>query len=99
MTGLFKIPYFTPLRKALPSTFLACSSAAHCLSKPPNEYKLTYAHGSQRCVQQALDQLGYTTPDTSVIERRNGTARRVSAHQVRRFLAFARCDGTKVALG
>jgi hypothetical protein len=60
---------------------------------------IRYAHGSQRCVQQVLAQLGYTTPNTSAIERRNGTARRMSAHQVRRSLAFARRDDTKVALG
>jgi hypothetical protein len=51
------------------------------------------AHGSQRCVQQELDQLGDTTPNTSAIERR------MNAHQVRRSLAFARRDDTKVALG
>src|SRR5258708_5134306 len=60
---------------------------------------IRFAHGSQRCVQQVLDQLGYTTPNTSAIERRNGTARRMSAHQVRRSLAFARRDDTKVAVG
>jgi IS1 family transposase len=60
---------------------------------------IRYVHGSQRCVQQVLEQLGYTLPNTSAIERRNGTARRMSAHQVRRSLAFARRDDTKVALG
>ncbi len=60
---------------------------------------IRYAHGSQRYVQLVLDQLGYTTPNTSAIERRNGTARRMSAHQVSRSLAFARRDDTKVALG
>jgi IS1 family transposase len=60
---------------------------------------IRYAHGSQRCVQQALDYLGYTVPNTSAIERRNGTARRMSAHQVRKSLAFARRPDTKIALG
>lgn len=63
------------------------------------EVDIRYTHGSQRCVQRVLEQLGYTTPNTSAIERRNGTARRMSAHQVRRSLAFARRDNTKVALG
>jgi hypothetical protein len=58
-----------------------------------------YAHGSQRCVQQAIDHLGYTMPNTSAIERRNGTARRMNAHQVRKSLAFARRDDTKIDLG
>lgn len=60
---------------------------------------LCYAHGSRRCVQQVLDCLGYTTPNTSAIERRNGTARRMSAHQVRKSLAFSRRPDTKIALG
>ena len=60
---------------------------------------IRYAHGSMRCVQRILEQLGYTTPNTSAIERRNGTARRMNAHQARRSLAFSRRDDTKVALG
>src|SRR5581483_7777893 len=63
------------------------------------EVDIRYAHGSQRCVQRVLEQLGYTTPNTSAIERRNGTARRMNAHQVRRSLAFSRRDDTKIALG
>jgi IS1 family transposase/transposase-like protein len=60
---------------------------------------IRYAHGSQRCVHRVLEQLGYTTPNTSAIERRNGTARRMNAHHVRRSLAFSRREDTKVALG
>ncbi len=62
------------------------------------EVAIRYAHGSMRCVQRVMEQLGYTTPNTSAIERRNGTARRMNAHQVRRSLAFSRRDDTKVAL-
>jgi IS1 family transposase len=60
---------------------------------------LRYVHGLMRCVQRVLEPLGYTTPNTSAIERCNGTARRMNAHQVRRSLAFSRRDDTKVALG
>jgi IS1 family transposase len=60
---------------------------------------MRYIHGSIRCVQRVLDQLGYATPNTSAIERRNGTARRMNAHQVRRSLAFSRREDTKPALG
>jgi IS1 family transposase/transposase-like protein len=60
---------------------------------------IRYAHGSQKRVHQVLDHLGYTTPNTSAIERRNGTARRLSAHQVRRSLTFSRRPETKLALG
>jgi hypothetical protein len=40
-----------------------------------------------------LERLGYTKPNTAAIEPRNETARRMSAHQVRRSLAFARRPG------
>lgn len=63
------------------------------------EVALRYVHGSMRCVQRVLEQLGYTTPNTAAIERRNATARRINAHQVRRSLASSRRDDTKVALG
>ncbi len=60
---------------------------------------IRYTHGSQKRVHQMLDNLGYTLPNTSAIERRNGTARRMSAHQVRKSLAFSRRTDTKLALG
>lgn len=60
---------------------------------------IRYAQGSQRCVQRVLDRLGYTTPNSSAIERRNATARRMSAHQVRKSLVFSRRPDTKIALG
>lgn len=63
------------------------------------EVAIRYAHGSLRCVQRVMEHLGYTTPNTSAIERRNGTARRMNAHQVRRSLAFSRREDTKLALG
>src|SRR5450432_4678256 len=57
---------------------------------------IRYAHGSQTLVNQMLEGLGYHIPNTSAIERRNGTARRMSAHQVRRSLAFSRRSETKL---
>ena len=61
--------------------------------------EIRYSHGSRTLVHQMLYQLGYAQPNTSAIERRNGTARRMSAHQVRRSLAFARRPDTNLALG
>ncbi len=58
-----------------------------------------YTHGSRRRVPQALEGLGDLTPTTSAIERRKGTARRMSAHQARKSLAFSRRPDTKLALG
>jgi IS1 family transposase len=63
------------------------------------EVDIRYVHGSKRCSHRVLEQLGYTTPNTSAIERRNGTARRMNAQQVRRSLAFSRREDTKPALG
>ena len=56
------------------------------------------AHGSWPRIEQALDEMGYNIPNTSTVERFNGTARRMNAHQVRRSLAFAKRDRTRHAL-
>lgn len=63
------------------------------------EVEIRYTHGSQKRAQQALDALGYRTPNTSAIERRNGTARRMVIYQVRKSLAFSRRPDVKSALG
>jgi hypothetical protein len=63
------------------------------------DIEIRYTHGSRTLVHQMLYQLGYAKPNTSAIERRNGTTRRMSAHQVRRSLAFSRRPDTKIALG
>jgi len=42
--------------------------------------------------------MGYNIPNTSTVERFNGTARRMNAHQVRRSLAFARQTRTRKAI-
>lgn len=58
-----------------------------------------YTHGSQKRAQTALGILGYEQPNTSAIERRNGTARRMTIYQVRKSIAFSRRPDTKLALG
>jgi IS1 family transposase len=60
--------------------------------------EIRYAHGSKKRIEQALDRLGYNVPNTSAIERRNGTARLMSAAQVRKTLAFAKRGETKEAM-
>jgi len=80
-------------------------SAAHVqIVKHQSGYRLKaveirYAHGSKKRIEQALDRLGYHVPNTSAIERRNGTARLMSAAQVRKTLAFAGKASTKEAMG
>ena len=58
-----------------------------------------FAHGSKKRVAQSLDFLGYNVPNTSAIERRNGTARLMASSQVRRSLAFAKRPETNLNLG
>jgi IS1 family transposase len=90
---------FPDLRYRIPRTLAHVQIVKHREGQRVVAVDIRYAHGSHRCVQQALDYLGYTVPNTSAIERRNGTARRMSAHQVRKSLAFARQPDTKLALG
>lgn len=57
------------------------------------------AHGSHKRVQRELTRLGYSVPNTSAIERRNGTARRMDAFNVRKSLSFARTPESREANG
>jgi IS1 family transposase/transposase-like protein len=90
---------FPDVRYRIPRTLAHVQIVKHRQGQCVVEVDLRYGHGSKRCVQHVLDQLGYTMPNTSAIERRNGTARRMNAHQARRSLAFSRRDDTKIALG
>ena len=63
------------------------------------EVEIRYTHGSKKRIELALARLGYNVPNTSAIERRNGTARLMNAAQVRKTLAFAKKVSTKEALG
>jgi transposase-like protein/IS1 family transposase len=61
--------------------------------------EIRYTHGSKKRIDRALTDLGYHMPNTSAIERRNGTARLMSKAQVRKTLAFAKREDQKTALG
>lgn len=61
--------------------------------------EVRYAHGSLLRVERELVRLGYSKPNTSAIERRNGTSRRMDACGVRKPLAFARTPETRSARG
>lgn len=62
------------------------------------EIQIRKAHGSWRRIEAGLEELGYNLPNTSAVERFNGTARRMNAHQVRRSLAFAHRPQTREAI-
>ena len=57
------------------------------------------AHGSNKRVARELSRLGFEKPNTSAIERRNGTARGMDATSVRKSLAFAKTAETRRVLG
>jgi IS1 family transposase/transposase-like protein len=71
----------------------------HRQGKRLTSLEIRYTHGSQKRIDQALTQLGYQVPNTSAIERRNGTARLMNKTQVRKSLAFAKREDQKTALG
>lgn len=87
------------IRFRIPRTLAHVQMVKHRAGSRVIAVEIRYAHGSRKRVAQALEQLGYGKPNTSAIERRNGTARRMSAYQVRKSLAFARRPESKMALG
>jgi IS1 family transposase len=87
------------VRYRIPRTLAHVQVIKHRQGSRVVNTEIRYTHGSRALVHQTLRHLGYTKPNTSIIERRNGTARRMSAHQVRRSLAFSRRSDTKIALG
>jgi IS1 family transposase/transposase-like protein len=106
---IFGVAYYPPrggTRGPHPQArFRIPRTAAHVqIVKHQSGYRLKaveirYTHGSKKRIELALARLGYNVPNTSAIERRNGTARLMSAAQVRKTLAFAKKVSTKEALG
>ena len=106
---IFGYAYYPPRQSARgrhpQARFRIPRTAAHVqIVKHHGGYRLKqldirYAHGSQKRIREALQRLGYQVPNTSALERRNGTARLMSAAQVRKALAFAGKDRTKEAMG
>ena len=86
-------------RFRIPRTLAHVQLVKHRVGSRVTQVEIRYAHGTKPRVAQTLEKLAYLKPNTSAIERRNGTARRMSAHQVRKTLAFARRPESKVALG
>jgi IS1 family transposase/transposase-like protein len=106
---LFGMPYQPQKRHKLgrprktayrvPHTLAHVQIIKHRAGRRLKALEIRYTHGSKKRINQALDTLGYQVPNTSCIERCNATARSMSAAQVRKTLAFAKRDDTKVALG
>lgn len=87
------------LRYRIPRSAAHVQVIKHRQGKRLQSIDIRYTHGSKKRIHQALDQLGYQVPNTSAIERRNGTARLMSKAQVRKSLAFAKREDQKTDLG
>lgn len=106
---IFGYPYYPPrqgtrgprpqARFRIPRTAAHVQIIKHQTGYRLKEVEIRYAHGSKKRIEQALLRLGYKVPNTSAIERRNGTARLMSAAQVRKTLAFVGRKSTKEAMG
>jgi IS1 family transposase/transposase-like protein len=90
---------FPKLRYRIPRTAAHVQIVKHRHKRRVTQVEIRYPHGSQKRVQEAMVELGYQVPNTSAIERRNGTARLMTFTQTRRSLAFARRDDVKQAIG
>jgi IS1 family transposase/transposase-like protein len=87
------------LRYRIPRSAAHVQVIKHRQGRRLTELEIRYTHGSRKRINRALAQLGYRVPNTSAIERRNGTARLMSVAQVRKTLAFAKREDQKTALG
>jgi IS1 family transposase len=86
-------------RFRIPRTAAHVQIVKHQSGQRLSAIEIRYTHGSKKRIEEALSRLGYHVPNTSAIERRNATARLMSAAQVRRTLAFAGKEGSKEAMG
>ena len=86
------------MRYRIPRTLAHVQVVKHRQGKKLESVDICKAHGSWSRIQKALDSMGYNMPNTSTVERFNGTARRMNAHQVRRSLAFAKRHRTRQAI-
>ena len=90
---------FPSLQYRIPHSLAHVQIIKHRQGMRLNEIEIRYTHGSRKRIEQALNELGYNVPNTSAIERRNGTHRLMSKAQVRKTLAFAKRQEEKTALG
>ena len=86
-------------RYRIPRSLAHVQVVKHHQGKQLKSIDIRYTHGFRKRVNQALLKLGYKVPDTSAIERRNGTARLMNATQTRKTPAFSREADTRLATG
>jgi IS1 family transposase/transposase-like protein len=86
-------------RYRIPRTAAHVQIIKHHNGRKLERVEIRYAHGSQTRIEQALKVMGCNVPNTSAIERRNGTARLMSAAQHRKTLNFAKRSDSKLDMG
>ena len=86
-------------RYRVPRTAAHVQIVKHRKGKKLTSVEIRYAHGSHKRIEQALDEMSYDVPNTSAIERRNGTARLMNAAQHRKTLTFSKRTDSKLAIG
>jgi IS1 family transposase len=86
-------------RFRVPRTAAHVQVVKHMNGRRLDRVEVCHAHGSRKRIDAALKELGWRVPNTSTIERRNGTARLMIAANGRRTLAFAGRHETKMHLG
>lgn len=87
------------IRYRIPRTAAHVQVIKHRQGSRLKEVEIRYTHGSQKRIQEAIEEIGCNVPNTSFIERRNGTARLMQKSQVRKTLAFAKREDEKLRLG
>ena len=106
---IFGEPYFPPrqgntgrlphVRYRIPRTTAHVQVIKHRQGSRLKEIEIRYTHGTQKRIEEAIHEIGCNVPNTSYIERRNGTARLMDKAQVRKTLAFAKRKEEKLRLG
>ena len=106
---IFGIPYQPPRqgirgrlplpRYRIPRQLAHVQIIKHHSGRRLDSIEVRYTHGSKKRIDQALEALGFNIPNTSYIERRNGTARLMNSSQVRKTMAFSRDKEGKQWLG
>ena len=86
-------------RYRIPRTAAHVQIIKHRQGRKLDSVEIHYAHGSQKRITKALDELGFNIPNTSIIERYNATVRLMNGTQTRKTLAFAKHEDDKCHRG
>jgi len=86
----------TPIR--IPRTLAHVQLIKHRAGSRVTSTGIRYTQGSRKQLAQSLAKPGYGHPSTAIIEYRNGTTRRMSAHRARKLLDFTQRPDAKVGL-